>query len=89
MLLDESGRVVAATERATLGSSHRTDPYFVNALRSDDTVFTTFQNEAGGFVFNYSRRVENDGDLAGVIVVEADLKKFEKSWAGVLQMRSW
>ena len=84
MLLDASGRVVAATDRNTISSNHKNDPYFVDALRSDATVFTTFQNDVGAFVFNYSRRVEIDGTLAGVIVVEANLKKFEQSWSGVL-----
>lgn len=84
MLLDVDGRVVAATERTTIGENHRNDPYFVDALRSDGTVFTTFRNDIGAYVFNYSRRVELDGTFAGVIVVEADLRKFEKTWAGVL-----
>ena len=83
MLLDEGGRVVAATDRNTIGSNHRSDPYFVNALRSNDTVFTTFRNDAGAFVFNYSRSIQIDGNLAGVIVVEANLRKFEQSWAGI------
>jgi two-component system C4-dicarboxylate transport sensor histidine kinase DctB len=34
-------------------------------------------------VFNYSRKIEIDGNLAGVIVVEADLRQFEQSWAGI------
>lgn len=83
MLLDAGGRVVAATDRNSIGSTHRADPYFIQALRSDDTVFTTFRNDVGAFVFNYSRRVEVDGELAGVIVVEVDLRKFEQTWAGV------
>ncbi len=83
MLLDEGGRVVAATDRNIMGANHRQDPYFIDALRSNDTVFTTFRNDSGAFVFNYSRRVEIDGNLAGVIVVEADLRQFEQSWAGI------
>ncbi|MGR3291672.1 MAG: sensor histidine kinase [Paracoccaceae bacterium] len=83
MMLDEGGRVVAATDRNNIGANHRSDPYFVDALRSNDTVFTTFRNDKGAFVFNYSRKIEIDGNLAGVIVVEADLRKFEMSWAGI------
>ena len=41
LLLDQTGRAVAATDRERLGSNHRSSPYFVNALRSSDTVFTT------------------------------------------------
>ena len=42
-------RAVAATDRERLGSNHRSARYFVDALRSSDTVFTTVQTEAGGF----------------------------------------
>ncbi len=83
MLLDESGRVVAASERSTIGSAHRSDPYFVDALRSNDTVFTTFRNENGAFVFNYSRKIETGGQLAGVINVETNLRQFETRWSGI------
>ena len=77
MLLDESGRVVAATDRNVIGSNHRSDPFFVEAVRSNDTVFTSFRNDKGAFVFNYSRKIDLGGNLAGVIVVEADLRQFE------------
>lgn len=83
MLLDESGRVVGATDRTTLGSNRRSDPYFIDALRSDDTVFTNFRNDQGVFVFNYSRRIQVENQLIGVMVVEADLRQFETSWAGI------
>ncbi len=88
MLLDNGGRVVAATDRNTMGANHRSDPYFIEALRSNDTVFTTFRNDEGAFVFNYSRKIEINGQLAGVIVVEADLRKFEQSWAGITDVVS-
>jgi len=37
-LLDEQGRVVASSNREELGSNQRSQPYFINALRSDETV---------------------------------------------------
>lgn len=83
MLLDETGRVVAATDRSLLGANYRSAPYFVEAIRSDGTVFTKFRNENGVIEFNHSRRMEYDGQLVGTIVVEADLRKFENSWAGI------
>ena len=82
-LLDREGRVVAATDRNKIGSNHRQDPYFVDALRSNDTVFTSFQNESGAHVFTYSRRLKSNGELAGVIVVEVNLRRFEQSWLGI------
>ena len=82
MLLDRDGRAVAATDRALIGSAHRTAPYFVEASRSNDTVFSTSLLDSGARVFAYSRKIEAQGELLGVIMVEVDLKKFESSWAG-------
>ncbi len=83
MLLDADGRTVAATDRNRLGESHRNAPYFVDALRSNATVFTTLQRETGGYSFTYSRRLDSQGSAIGVIVVEVDLAKFERAWAGI------
>lgn len=83
MLLDKDGRAVAATDRNRLGSQHRQDPYFLNAVRASDTVFTVLRRESGGYSFTYSRRVESQGAVMGVILVEVDLQKFERAWAGI------
>ncbi|WP_299374733.1 ATP-binding protein [uncultured Tateyamaria sp.] len=83
ILLDRDGRAVAATDRNRLGSNHRTDPYFIDALRANDTIFTVAPREAGGFAFTYSRRVTAGTDVLGVIAVEVDLQKFERAWAGI------
>ena len=81
-LLDASGRAVAVSDRQVLGSQHRSEPYFVEALRSDDTVFTTSMGDNGVRVFSYSRKIESGRDTIGVIVVELNLQKFETAWAG-------
>ncbi|KIC48891.1 ATP-binding protein [Tateyamaria sp. ANG-S1] len=83
ILLDGDGRTVAATDRSRLGSNHRTAPYFIDALRASNTIFTVTEREAGGFSFIYSRRVTAGGDVLGVIAVEVDLQKFERAWAGI------
>ena len=83
MLLDRDGRTVAATDRNVLGSSHRTEPYFIDSIRSNSTVFSVIEREAGGYRFTYSRRLESGRDVLGVIVVEVDLMKFERAWAGI------
>lgn len=82
-LLDSGGRTVASTEREKLGSNHRQAPYFVDATRSADTVFQVIQHETGAHRFYYSRRIESQNKLSGVIVVEVDLAKFERAWAGI------
>ena len=82
-LLDRDGRTVASTDRNSLGEAHRSRPYFVDATRSRDTVFTLIQDETGRFNFYYSRRVESEGSLIGVIMVAVDLHKYERAWAGI------
>jgi two-component system C4-dicarboxylate transport sensor histidine kinase DctB len=83
ILLDGDGRVVAATDRSRLGEHKRADPYFVNALRAADTVFTAYRLESGATDFTYSRKITSNGALLGVIVVYVDLVRFETAWAGI------
>lgn len=82
MLIDRDGRVVAATDRNLLSASRRTSADFVEALRSDETVFNIVERDSGALAFTYSRRIEIEGELAGVIVVGVDLRQFEEGWAG-------
>jgi len=82
-LLDRDGRSVAATDRNLLGKNHRQAPYYVDALRSKDTVFKVLEAETGAYRFTYSRRVESQNQVVGVIVVEVDLAKYERAWSGI------
>jgi len=82
-LLDRDGRAVAATDRNQIGADHRQTPYFVDALRSNQTVYTTYLNDEGGYAYVYSRRVEVGGALLGVMMVEVDVQRLESGWAGV------
>ena len=83
MLLDSGGRTIAATDRSHIGELHRGDPYFINALRSNVTVFTLFQTETGAYSFVYSRRIDEGGIPLGVLTVEVDLQRLVSGWAGV------
>ncbi|SEK53601.1 two-component system, NtrC family, C4-dicarboxylate transport sensor histidine kinase DctB [Roseovarius azorensis] len=82
-LLDKDGRAVATTERNRLGESHKQAAYYVDALRSRDTVFKVLRQESGQFNFYYSRRIETQNGVLGVILVEVDLRKYERAWAGI------
>ena len=83
LLLDEDGRAVAATDRNQLGSRHRSERYFIDAIRAEETVFSTIERENGAIEFTYSRKLVSDREQIGVIVVFVDLAKFERSWAGI------
>lgn len=83
MLYDIDGRTVAATDRNRLGSSHRSEAYFVDAIRASATIFSTMKLDGGGYKFMYSRRISDGGQTLGVIAVEVDLQKFERAWAGI------
>ena len=83
LLLDGDGRAVGATDRNLLGSMHGDAPYFVEAQRTRDTVFSATPREGGGYNFTYSRVVQADGRALGVIVVGVDLMKHERAWAGL------
>lgn len=83
LLFDTDGRTVAATDRNRIGASHRSDLYFVDAIRSNATIFSVIKEETGGYRFFYSRRIQNGGTTVGVIAVEVDLRKFERAWAGI------
>ena len=83
LLLDVSGRAVASTDRNQIGSMHRSQPYFVAALRSNDTEFSTIIRENGAIEFTHSRRIEIGGNLIGAVVVGSNLRRFEQAWSSV------
>ncbi|MFD0981375.1 sensor histidine kinase [Tropicimonas aquimaris] len=83
LLLDRDGRAVAATDRNKIGSQHRQETFFVEALRANDTIFSVFNHESGAKRFTYARKITSERQVIGVIAVEVDLHKFETSWAGI------
>lgn len=81
-LLDMGGRVVAATDRTKLGLGMRDNEGFRMALRSSATVFSTVLQQNGEYEFAFSRAISADSHMVGVIMVEVQLGRFEKAWAG-------
>jgi two-component system C4-dicarboxylate transport sensor histidine kinase DctB len=82
LLLDADGRVVAATDRNRIGQILKATPAFLDAQRSQDSVFSVYPRKSAGFEFTYSRALSQNNAVIGVIVVEVNLNKFEKAWAG-------
>lgn len=86
VLLDREGRIVAATDRERLGERRTSDPFFVEASRSPDTVFTSNEPDTGRFDFTFSRAVRTmDNRLLGVILVEVDLPRIVERWRGTTE----
>lgn len=83
VLMDLEGRIVAATSRERLGGNQRDQQSFQDALASNVTTFTVDERVEGGFSFTYSRRIEDNSLVIGVVSVEVDLAKLERSWAGI------
>lgn len=83
LLLDSGGRVVAATTRQRIGTNYSGAAFFVEAQRAGETVFSAAQRAEGGFGFSYSRALVSENRTIGVIVVEVDLAKYERAWAGL------
>ncbi|OWJ79077.1 two-component system sensor histidine kinase [Haematobacter genomosp. 1] len=81
-LMDNDGRVVAATNRNLLGTNHFDDPAFAEAQKAKETVFTVAETETQGYQFNFSRAVLSDSRPIGVVSVSVDLSKYERSWGG-------
>ena len=79
-LLDISGRVVASSDRRQIGKFFRANPYFINALRSSSTVFSTSSEEQNTYRFFFSQKVKSGPKSVGVIVVEVDLRAQEGLW---------
>lgn len=84
LLLDGAGRVVGATRRQVLGTNYAGEPFYVDAMRQRETVFSVTPNGATGFTFSHSRAVVGEGGRTlGVIVVAGDFGRLERSWAGI------
>ena len=80
-LLERFGRIVASSDRSDLGQNLRGQNFFFNAMRQSGTVFTISDNEKGRSSFFYSRKLESQGKVLGVIVVEVGLDNLFTTWS--------
>lgn len=82
-LLDRNGRIVAASERERIGETYSDSSFFVQALRSNSTVFNIYETPEGANQFIYTRRVDSGNTTLGVIAVTVDLQKLVRGWSRV------
>ena len=83
VMLDADGRAVASTERTEIGRNHRDGEFYLQAMRSNVTIFSLQRDDNGMFQFTYARRIDSQGQVLGVIAVLVDLQQFERAWAGI------
>jgi len=82
VLLDATGKIVAATDRNSLGTDLSSASFVVDTLASRDTVFSADRHDSGGYEFTFARALISDNEVVGIIAVEVDLMKYERNWAG-------
>lgn len=80
-LLDLTGRVVASTDRTQLGAKRTANQGVRLAQRVNETIFSAEPQKQGGFEFAFSRAVQSDPGILGVVKVEVELSRFERAWS--------
>ena len=86
MLLDAGrARGGGTTDRNRLGESHRNAALFRRCSAGQSRrCFPSSRARWAATAFTYSRRITIDATgVLGAIVVEVDLQKFERAWAGI------
>lgn len=79
-LLNDRGRIVAASDESPAEQYTEDKAYFSLAMADIGTVFSIIENDNGAYSFHYARKVEVDGETLGVIVVTVDLGLLEEAW---------
>lgn len=79
-MLDAKGRIVAASDDQPREQYDGDKAYFTLAVADTGTIFSIIENDDGAYSFHYARKVENEGQLLGVIVVTVDLDRLEDGW---------
>tara|TARA_B100001248_G_scaffold262486_1_gene258777 strand:+ start:2447 stop:4336 length:1890 start_codon:yes stop_codon:yes gene_type:complete len=79
-LVDRTGQIVAVAGKENLNENSSNKIIFNTAISTNDTVMNIIEKDENEFGFFYSRKIENDQRVLGVLSIEVDLKKFENSW---------
>ena len=79
-LLDAEGRIVAASDERPREQYDGDKAYFTAAKADTGTVFSIIENDDGAYSFHYARRIMQDDELLGVVVVTVDLGAHEEGW---------
>lgn len=79
-LLDKNGSLVAFRAKENFQKELSYMRFSNDVQNTSETVMNIFRKEDNEFGFFYSRAIEDKGNFIGMILIEVDLKKFEKAW---------
>ena len=79
-LLDKNGSLVAFSAKENFQKKVSYKRFSTDTQNTIETVMSVFRKEDNEFGFFYSRPIEDKGNFIGMILIEVDLKKFEKAW---------
>jgi two-component system C4-dicarboxylate transport sensor histidine kinase DctB len=79
-LLDKNGSLVAFSAKENFQKKVSYKRFSTDIQNTIETVMSVFRKEDNEFGFFYSRPIEDKGNFIGMILIEVDLKKFEKAW---------
>ena len=79
-LLDKNGSLVAFSAKENFQKKVSYKRFSTDTQNTIETVMSVFRKEDSEFGFFYSRAIEDKGNFIGMILIEVDLKKFEKAW---------
>ena len=78
--MDKNGSLVAFSAKENFQKKVSYKRFSTDTQNTIETVMSVFRKEDNEFGFFYSRPIEDKGNFIGMILIEVDLKKFEKAW---------
>jgi len=82
-LLDKNGNLVAFSAKENFKKKVSHQIFSHNAENEPETIMRVYKKGVNDYGFFYSRPINYEGRLLGVILIEVDLKKFEKAWTEI------
>ena len=82
-LLDKDGSPVAFSAKKNFSKKISYKQFPFGDSNTSETLMRVFEKEDNEFGFFYSRRIEYEDSLLGIILIEVDLKKFENAWSNI------
>jgi len=82
-LLDKDGNPVVFSAKKNFSKKISYKQFPFGDSNTSETLMRVFEKEDNEFGFFYSRRIEYEDSLLGVILIEVDLKKFENAWSNI------